>query len=449
MRWEQSVEYAALSDIGFRRQNNEDSFAVLVAPRADTYLKFGHLFLVADGMGGHAVGELASKMAADIVPLAFQKLRDQSFSDALRHAIEEANTGIHTRGERNTDFRKMGTTCSTLVLCPQGALVGHVGDSRCYRVRGNRIDQLTFDHSLQWELIRQGRQKREEILLTQPRNIITRCLGPQPEVDVDIEGPYPIVSDDTFVLCSDGLTGLVQDPEIGLIVKYLPPIDACRLLVDLANLRGGGDNITVIVARVGSLPDGLSELSIPVMSAPPDARSWVWFAAWCAWSLLVAIGSVLLLSSRTVEGLLTFGGALVTLGVLVIFAMRQERQQIGVSLEDNEKTLVWKPHRSAEIKLNADFLGHLMGLEQTLQTTATEEGWAIDWDEHKKSYAEATSALANRDFKSALLPLGRALHMLMASLQEERRRKDHVAKWGEKIPLPPKPKPGGEERRGA
>jgi serine/threonine protein phosphatase PrpC len=448
MRWEQTVEYAALSDIGLRRQNNEDSFAVLVAPRAESYLKFGHVFLVADGMGGHAVGELASKMAADMVPLAFQKLRDQPYPDALKQAIEETNTAIHTRGERNTDFRKMGTTCSTLVLSPEGALVGHVGDSRCYRVRANRIDQLTFDHSLQWELIRQGRQKREEILLTQPRNIITRCLGPQPEVDVDIEGPYSISHDDAYVLCSDGLTGLVQDAEIGIIVKYLPPVDACRLLVDLANLRGGGDNITVIVARVGALPEGLSEQSIPLMPSAPDAISWGWFAAWCGWSLMVAIGSVLLLSSKAVEGWLTLCGALIILGVLIILGLRHKR--VNKSWDDLEHTVIFKPHRSSEIKLNADFLGHLTGLEQTLQTTATEEGWTIDWAEHKKFYDEATNSLAARDFKAGLLHLGRALHVLMVSLQEERRRKDHVAKWGDKLPLPPaKPKAGGEERRGA
>src|SRR5215213_5237945 len=129
MRWEQSVEYAALSDIGFRRQNNEDSSAVLIAPRSEAFQEIGHLFLVADGMGGHAVGELASKLAADTVPLAFQKLRGEDFTDALRLAIEEANTVIHNRGERNTDFRKMGTTCTTLLLSPAGAIVGHIGDS--------------------------------------------------------------------------------------------------------------------------------------------------------------------------------------------------------------------------------------------------------------------------------------------------------------------------------
>jgi hypothetical protein len=134
--------------------------------------------------------------------------------------------------------------------------------------------------------------------------------------------------------------------------------------------------------------------------------------------------------------------------VLVILGLRHKR--VIKTWDDLERTVIFKPHRTSEIKLNADFLGHLTGLEQTLQTTATEEGWTIDWAEHKKFYDEATKALAARDFKAGLLNLGRALHVLMVSLQEVRRRKDHVAKWGDKLPLPPaKPKAGGEERRGA
>ena len=445
MRWEQTVEFAALSDIGFRRKNNEDSFTVLIAQNTDSFLRFGHIFLVADGMGGHAVGELASKMAVDTVPLAFQKLRENSFPEALRQAIEEANTSIHNRGERNTDFRKMGTTCTSLVLTPEGALIGHVGDSRCYRIRNQRIDQLTFDHSLQWEMIRQGKHRREDILLNQPRNIITRCLGPQAEVEVDIEGPYGILPDDVFILCSDGLTGLLHDAEIGLIARHLPPVDACRMLVDLANLRGGSDNITVIVARVGELPEGLSQVSIPALAIPTDPRSWIWFGVWCAWSLLVATGGVLMLSTRAVEGLLTLGGALVILGAMIILKLRQER--LAAPPEDNDRTVIWKPHRTSDFKLNSDFLGHLMGLEQTLETTAAEEGWPIEWSEHKKAYDAATKALADRDFKSALLNAGRALHVLMVSLQDERRRRDHAAKWGEKTPVPPtKSKPNGESK---
>ena len=435
MRWEQTVEFAALSDIGFRRQNNEDSNTVLMAARSEVYQQFGHLFLVADGMGGHAVGELASKIAADTVPLAFQKARPDPFAEALKHAIEEANTVIHNRGEKNSDFRKMGTTCTTLVLSPQGALVGHIGDSRCYRIRGRRIDQLTFDHSLQWELIRQGKQRREDILLQQPRNVITRCLGPEPDVEVDIEGPYPVAPGDIYLLCSDGLTGLLTDPEIGLIARYLPPVEACRLLVDLANLRGGTDNVTVVIARVGDLPEGLSESSVPMLAVRPDRTSWGWFAAWCGWALLLAISIVLMISGRVVEGLLVLGGVLIGFGALIICGLRLKT--LAGPSDDQEQTVLWRPHRSAEFKLSSEFLGMLAALEQTLQATALEEGWSIDWNDHKAAYEQASQALAAREFQAALLPLGKAIHVLMASIQEARRRMDRAVKWGGKTPLPP------------
>jgi serine/threonine protein phosphatase PrpC len=434
MRWEQTVEFAALSDIGFRRQNNEDSNAVLMATRSEVYQQFGHLFLVADGMGGHAVGELASKIAADTVPLAFQKARPDPIADALRKAIEVANTVIHNRGERNTDFRKMGTTCTTLVLSPQGATVGHIGDSRCYRIRGRRIDQLTFDHSLQWELIRQGKQRREDILLQQPRNVITRCLGPEAEVEVDIEGPFPVAPGDVYLLCSDGLTGLLSDPEIGLIARYLPPVEACRLLVDLANLRGGTDNVTVVIARVGDIPEGLSESSVPVIAVRPDRTSWGWFAAWCGWGILLAISITLMLSGRVVEGLMVMGGVVIGFGALIISGLRLK--PLAESVEDRDDTVLWRPHRSADFKLSSEFLGMLASLEQTLQATALEEGWSIDWSEHKTAYEQASEALAARQFEAALLPLGKAIHVLMASIQEARRRMDRAVKWGGKTPLP-------------
>ena len=434
MRWEQKVEFAALSDVGFRRQNNEDSNTVLMATRSEVYHQFGHLFLVADGMGGHAVGELASKIAADTVPLAFQKAQPDSISDALRQAIEEANTVIHNRGERNTDFRKMGTTCTTLVLSPHGALVGHIGDSRCYRIRGRRIDQLTFDHSLQWELIRQGKQRREDILLQQPRNVITRCLGPEAVVEVDIEGPFPVLPGDVYLLCSDGLTGLLTDPEIGLIARYLPPVEACRLLVDLANLRGGTDNVTVVIAHVGDLPQGLSESSAPVLDLRPDRTSWGWFAAWCGWGILFAISITLMLSGRVVEGLLVMGVVWIAFGALIISGLRLRPL---ASPADEQDTVLWRPHRSAEFKLSSEFLGMLASLEQTLQATAQEEGWSIDWSEHKTAYEQASQALAGREFQAALMPLGKAIHVLMASIQEARRRMDRAVKWGGKTPLPP------------
>ncbi len=137
-----------------------------------------------------------------------------------------------------------------LVLLPQGALVAHVGDSRVYRLRGTRLEQLTFDHSLVWEMSAAGQLPKDALPGFVPKNIITRSLGPHASVQVDLEGPFPLEAEDTFLLCSDGLTGQVCDEEIGVLLQCLPPADAAQVLIDLANLRGGPDNVTVIIARV-------------------------------------------------------------------------------------------------------------------------------------------------------------------------------------------------------
>ena len=142
---------AALSDVGLRRTNNQDNMGVMMASNADLWQRRGHLFLVADGMGAHAAGEYASKLAVDHVPHTYHKEPDASAATAIRKAIEEANHIIPARGQANPDFQGMGTTCSALIMLPEGAMVAHVGDSRVYRLRSNRLEQLTFDHSLVWE----------------------------------------------------------------------------------------------------------------------------------------------------------------------------------------------------------------------------------------------------------------------------------------------------------
>ena len=161
----------------------------------------------------------------------------------------DANYQIHNRGQASPDFRGMGTTATVLVLLPTGAMVAHVGDSRAYRLRGTRIEQLTFDHSLVWE-IRAAGQVPDLLPGHIPKNIITRSLGPNRAVQIDLEGPHPLLVGDTFLVCSDGLSGQVADDEIGMVLGCLPPAEAVQALIDLANLRGGPDNITVIVVRV-------------------------------------------------------------------------------------------------------------------------------------------------------------------------------------------------------
>src|SRR5262245_46772986 len=125
-----SLEYVALTDVGMRRANNQDSHAEVLAPDGETWFRRGHIFVVCDGMGAHAAGELASQMAAEGIPHTYLKLRDYPTADAIRKSIEEVNNQIHQRGQANPDFQGMGTTARDLLLLPQCALVAHVGDSR-------------------------------------------------------------------------------------------------------------------------------------------------------------------------------------------------------------------------------------------------------------------------------------------------------------------------------
>ena len=262
-----TLDYCDRTDIGRRRSNNQDSKAVLEPWSREVYKRRGWLFVVADGMGAHAAGEMASAIAAEQVPLVYEKLAGKSPALALRQAIEQANAEIHSKGESSVDLKGMGTTCTTLALVPRGALVGHVGDSRAYRVRGRRIEQLSRDHSLVWEL--QDLQAAGEAvpgldLRETPKNIITRSMGPHPQVQVDLEGPFPVEDGDVFVLCSDGLSGQVADAEIGLLAGTLPPREAADALVGLALVRGAPDNVTVIVARAGA-----KEVSKAAAGDPP------------------------------------------------------------------------------------------------------------------------------------------------------------------------------------
>ena len=270
------VHYVACSDVGMKRPMNQDAFVIVLAQQED--IEAGHRFVVADGMGAHAAGELASQMAVDTVASRYAESGlppRAAIEDALKHA----NAAIFERGQADTQLYNMGTTCSALVLLREGALVAHVGDSRVYRCRDEQIQQLTFDHSLVWEMRAAGQFRDDVPNSAIPRNVITRCLGPHPDVEVDVEGLFSIQRNDTFVLCSDGLTGRISDHEIGVIATQLQPNDAAEFLVNLANLRGGSDNITVVIARVVS--DALNtpgEVQEKQSSRHETHPGW-WFAA--------------------------------------------------------------------------------------------------------------------------------------------------------------------------
>jgi protein phosphatase len=417
MRWEQKIQYATLSDVGMRRKNNQDSFSVQLCSENEVWQQFGHLFVVADGMGGHAVGELASKMAVDTIPLTFYKGQQGDVQAALQEAIERANHVIHERGSQNVDFNRMGTTCVVLVLTPHGAILGHVGDSRCYRVRGDKIEQLTFDHSLHWELQRQGRVKPGDVFLPEAKHVITRSLGPESKVDVDINGPHVVLPNDRFVLCSDGLTGHVSDAEIGMVVRELSPSESSKLLVNLANLRGGSDNTTVVVTSVDELPDGLSDASVEAFrpTMPPVGTAWT-FGFWLSVGMC-GLGAVLGVLSHEV-----IGATVASIGLFVmLFLLRRwykSRPKLDPDKHDPKRAQVF---RTASARTTKEFLAGLAKLSSELRKMAIEESWKIDWDEHDKTINDAREALDKKRPNRAMSLLGRVLDLLTQGLHHHRK----------------------------
>ena len=231
------AQRAVITDAGRRRRRNEDAY-VFEPP----------LFAVADGMGGAQAGEIASRIAASV-------LRDsagQAGSDAVVALIQEANRRVYEAAATDEARSGMGTTMTAALVEDGSVCIGHVGDSRAYRVRSGRLEQLTEDHSLVAELVRSGRLSREEAEVHPQRSVITRVLGTDPEVDVDTFS-IETHAGDVFMICSDGLTSMVDDAAIlGIVEQNRSSLEkTARLLVDAANKGGGEDNITILLFEIG------------------------------------------------------------------------------------------------------------------------------------------------------------------------------------------------------
>jgi serine/threonine protein phosphatase PrpC len=415
--WQDFLDHAELSDVGLRRSNNQDSFGFVLAATEESWQRRGHLFMVADGMGAHAAGELASKMAVDTVSHSYHKLPDASAPEALRKAISEANHSIHSRGEANRDFRGMGTTCSALLILPQGAVVGHVGDSRVYRLRGNRYEQLSADHSLVWEMMANNKLTEKEVPNYIPKNIITRSLGPSESVQVDLEGPFPLVEGDTFLLCSDGLSGPVPDAEMAAALATLPPQEAVRVLVDLANLRGGPDNITVLVIRVKSLPAGGRGSSFS--SRGGASQGTVHPITWIVLGVLALVTMLLALSEEMLPALVCGVAAVIAAFV----ALMQKLSGGGKSEPDAAKGLLGRgPHRSYVIPANNEMTDKLSALLGPLADEANKQNWDIDWAQLNAHREMATKAAAQQDFNTAMRESFRALSFMMQEVRDQRNK---------------------------
>jgi PPM family protein phosphatase len=236
------IQYGILSDQGRVRTSNEDSFAA----NADQ-----QLFLVADGMGGHAAGEVASKLAASTMEDAIIHSGNDQPEAALLSAAVQANKRIHDTQSVEPELAGMGSTLTALSFKDDHYYIAHVGDSRAYLLRDGVLDQLTRDHSLVWHLFESGILRKEELSSHPQKNLITRSIGPHPQVEIDLERG-DAREGDVYLLCSDGLTDVVPDDTIREILSdsQKSPQAMGEALVKTANGAGGPDNVTVVVVRI-------------------------------------------------------------------------------------------------------------------------------------------------------------------------------------------------------
>jgi len=415
-----AIDQAALSDVGLRRANNQDSYVVALAGDEVDWRRRGHLFMVADGMGAHAAGELASKMACETVSHTYRKSLDLPPEEALRQAVRAANTVIHDRGQANAEFQGMGTTSSALLLMPSHAIVAQVGDSRVYRLRGGKLEQLTFDHSLVWEMTAAGQMPRGEVANFIPKNIITRSLGPHADVQVDLEGPFTLEAGDRFLVCSDGLSGQLKDTEIGVVLSALRPSEAARALVDMANLRGGPDNITVLVIEVRSAetPGAAQVIEVPVAHTPTSPlRS----ALWAAMALTLLVALALAAAGLYTQAMVSVLFTAVTVVALLLQELKKTSPSSSIRAEG---PLGSGPHATFDAVPNAESVATLCQMAQQLRDAAKDEHWTLDWARFNRLGEQAQAALAAGNFTTAVREYALAITFMMSEIRHQGARKD-------------------------
>lgn len=283
--WRKDVEVGVLSHVGMVRSENQDHYAFYEPDEDDDLATKGRVLVVCDGMGGHNGGTVASRTTVEAMLESFRTSATCNLKRLLSTAIDKANAHVREKGMKDPSLRNMGTTCVAVVARGSQVQVAHIGDSRAYVIRGDMIEQITRDHTYLNDLIEIGLLTPEKAKNHPERNIITRCVGMGDVVNVDfnVRSAQP---GDAFLLCSDGLFNHVDDHEIREFAAQFEAQVAAQKLVDLANSRGGEDNITVGIMKVLGVPpefdtanreypvdaddDPVSDQPTPVMVVDPD-----------------------------------------------------------------------------------------------------------------------------------------------------------------------------------
>jgi PPM family protein phosphatase len=253
------LKAVALSDVGCVRTNNEDATRFIRPATREVQLSKGYLAIVADGMGGHAAGEVASQMATEIISKTYYQ-REEGPEDSLYFALAKANRMIWQAASRNARQKGMGTTCTTVAIRENSLYVAHVGDSRAYLYKSGQIIRLTTDHTYVQKLVNEGIIKPSEAETHPERNVLTRAMGTHNKVDIDIaKAAYTFEAGDRLLLCSDGLYDYLSDDEMAEWLNLEVLNEAAQQMIELAKVRGGHDNITVmLIERI--LPDESTEV---------------------------------------------------------------------------------------------------------------------------------------------------------------------------------------------
>jgi serine/threonine protein phosphatase PrpC len=260
---------AKLTDVGRARPHNEDYVDFYVPPDPRQLARKGAMYVVADGMGGHQAGEVASQGAVELAIGQYYSGTTHDVGTGLVRAFRAANQQIYAQAQSDPSKGGMGTTLVAAVILGRKVYVANVGDSRAYLINRQGITQITEDHSWVEEQVRAGLLTPEQARRHPQRNLVTRALGSKPAVEVDLfEGE--IGAGDALLLCSDGLTGRVEDHELAAMVQEHPPHQAAKLLVNLANERGGNDNITVLIVSAQEEP---ATVKAPVLPPAPAAKA--------------------------------------------------------------------------------------------------------------------------------------------------------------------------------
>jgi serine/threonine protein phosphatase PrpC len=264
------LEAAELSDVGRRRERNQDNVAHLIPSDPHVLDERGALFIVCDGMGGHAAGEVASELGVKTISEEYYNTTSADVITALATSVERANDAIYRCASETPEYAGMGTTCVALVVAGGRAFVVNIGDSRAYIIRDGKMHQVTRDHSWVAEQVRVGLLTEEQARNHSHRNVITRSLGTQPNVTADLF-VQAMQNGDRVLLCSDGLHGYVDEGEIERVVTGdQEPDEAVRSLIDMANANGGPDNISATLVCLIDVPEPKGALMLPDSAIPAE-----------------------------------------------------------------------------------------------------------------------------------------------------------------------------------